>query len=385
MKRIRKAVISGAAFAALFCGSILLTSCDRKPEEIRIGLIVYNDQDVERLSTINAAAMAVDTLNNSGGLILQGRKKSVVIVREDVQSAVPEKSVEAVQKLINQRDVVAIIGPQYSIDAIPSGEIAERSRIPLISPISTNPRTTLNRKYVFRMGFLDDFQGRVAARFIQNDLGLERFSVLYNLADPYSRGIAGVFKNTVVESGKGAILAFESYTTDETDLTPQLASIRDARPDVLYLPNISQETERIATKAREMGIDALFMGGDGWDRTAFSKMQEFQGAYMTAHYSAEIQTLENRAFVSEYESRYGIVPGDTAALTYDAFNMVLEVIRGQGKADPASIRDGLYSMGPFTGVAGKIDFIDTGDPRKGAVILNFSGGKIVYEGPVEEY
>jgi len=372
-----------STFTFTLIAAVLFMACTAKiPQgpasepEIKIGVIVYTDEEVELISTVNAADMAVEEVNTGEGLTIQDQKHKVTWIREDVRASVPEESVTAVQKLINQHNVVAIIGPQYSSDAIFAGEIAEISGIPLISPISTNPRTTLNRKYVFRMGFLDDFQGQVAAHFLLNDLNLERIAVLYNIANPYSRGIARVFKENVERSGKGRIVAFESYTTDKEDLTSHLIRIKESEPQVVYLPNVSQETAKIAVKAREMGISSLLMGGDGWDRTGFSAMDEFEGAFMTAHYSDDIKTPGNESFVKKYLANKGLVPGDTAALTYDAFNMIFKAIKQQGKADPGSIRDGLYSMGPFEGVGGSIDFIDTGDPEKGAVILQFTEGKV---------
>jgi len=372
-----------STFTFTFLATVLLMACTSKashepvPEpELRIGVIVYTDEEVERISTVNAADMAVEKVNAGEGLTILGQKHKVTWIREDVRGAVPEESVAAVKRLINQGEVVAIVGPQYSSDAIPAGEIAEISGIPLISPISTNHKTPLSKKFVFSMGLLDDFQGKVAAHFLLNDLDLKRIAVFYNVANPYSRGIASVFKKSVERSGKGRIVTFESYTTDEVDLTSQLTRIKDSEPQAVYLPNFSQETTKIAAKAREMGITSLLVGGDGWDRTGFSQIVEFEGAYMTAHYSADIRTPENESFVKEYMARYGLTPGDTAALTYDAFNMIFNAIKHQGNTDPVSIRDGLYSMGPFEGVGGDIDFTDTGDPKKGAVILQFTDGKV---------
>ena len=377
MRRIGRTFIVGGGCIALLCSSIILISCERKPQEIRIGLIVYTDDEVERSSTLNAASLAVDDINNGKGLTVQGQKRQIVIVREDVPSDVPEKSVEAVQKLINQRDVVAIVGPQFSSDAIPAGQIAETSRIPLISPISTNPKTTLNRKFVFRMGFNDDHQGCVAASFLTNDLGLVKLAVLYNVTNPYSRGIADVFRECVLKSETGKIVAFESYTSGDADLTLQLTRIRDAGPQAVYLPNISREAESIVVQVRKVGIRSVLMGGDGWDRTRFSKMPQFEGSYMTAHYSEMMDTPENETFVRMYTRRFGVVPGDTAALTYDAFRMVLHAMELGNSANPVTIRDTLYTMGPFNGVGGSINFTDTGDPTKGTVILQFHKGEVM--------
>jgi branched-chain amino acid transport system substrate-binding protein len=260
------------------------------------------------------------------------------------------------------------VGPQASSDAIPAGEVAERSSIPLISPISTNPKTTLNRKYVFRMGFLDDFQGKVAATFITQNLKMDRAAVVYNITNPYSRGIAEVFKDHFQSLG-GNVTAFEPYTSLEDTLEEKVDRVNGSDPQVVYLPNFSVETAAIAELARKKGIDVPLMGGDGWDRVGFSSMPEFEGSYMTAHYSADIDTPANTKFTSEYKKRFGLVPGDTAALTYDAFHMIFSAIREQGGGDPGSIRDGLYSMGPYEGVGGPVDFVKNGDPEKGAVIL----------------
>ena len=352
----------------------LVAACKGKvtaPEVIKIGVIVYSDEDVERVSTINAAEMAIGEINGAGGIRAGEKSVQVTWIKEEVRGGVPEESVAAVQRLINQEKVVAIVGPQYSSDAIPAGGVAERSSIPLISPISTNPKTTLDRKFVFRMGFLDDFQGKVAATFIVRNLKMNRAAVIYNIANPYSRGIAAVFKDHFQSLG-GSIVAFEPYTSMEDAPEEKVESVIGSDPQVVYLPNFSVESAAIAALAREKGVDVPFMGGDGWDRTSFSSTPDFEGSYMTAHYSADIDTPTNTKFTSEYEKRFGLVPGDTAALTYDAFHMIFEAIRNQNGGDPQSIRDGLYDMEPYEGVGGPVDFVRNGDPEKGAVILRLT-------------
>ncbi len=354
--------------------SVSLFACKGKvaaPEVIRIGVVAYSDEEIERVSTLNASKMAIEGINSSGGIKAGGKSFQVAWVKEEVKGGVPEESVAAVKRLINQEKVVAIVGPQYSSDAIPAGEIAERSSIPLISPISTNPETTLDRKYVFRMGFLDDFQGKVAATFTMGNLLIDRAAVIYNITNPYSRGIAEVFRAHYTSLG-GRITAYEPYTSLEDGLEEKVERVIASGPRLVYLPNFSQESSFIATLARRKGIEATFMGGDGWDRTEFSQMPEFEGSYMTAHYSADIDTPVNKRFAEDYENSYGLIPGDTAALTYDAFHLIFNAIHWQGKADPESIREGLFAMGPYEGVGGPVDFVKNGDPVKGAVILRLS-------------
>jgi branched-chain amino acid transport system substrate-binding protein len=179
-----------------------------------------------------------------------------------------------------------------------------------------------------------------------------------------------------VEGSGGQIAAFESYITNTTDFTEPLGRIREAQPDLLYLPNFFQEAKPIAIQARKMGIKAILMGSEAFDRDDFSKMAEFEGAYMTAHWSSDLSGEPAASFIKKYEERFGITPEDGAAITYDALEMLLAAIREQGAADPESIRNGLYEMGPYQGVTGKIDFIDSGDPLRDAVILQFRNGTV---------
>ena len=374
-----------STYTFTFIVTLLFMACTANtPQEpvsegnIRIGVITYEKEgNIERVSTLNSATLAVDKINRDQSLVINGVIKQVTLVVKGIKGHAPDSTVKAVRELINQENVVAIVGPQSSIDAIPAGEVAEQSSIPLIAPVSTNPKTTAGRDYVFRMGFLDEFQGQVGAYFSRKELGAESAAVVYNVANPYSRGIAEKFRKHFEVDG-GRIVSFESYITDEKDFSRQLERIRSLKPDVVYVPNRSGESELIVHQARKMVIGSIFLGGDSWDRLEFKGDPEFDGSYMTAHYSADIKTPENESFVKEYQARYSLVPGDTAALTYDAFNMIFEAIKQQGNADPESIRDGLYSMGPFEGVGGGIDFSNTGDPEKGAVILKFDNGEVSF-------
>lgn len=365
----------------IFITLVLLISCTAKtshepvPEpEIRIGVIAYHPlPEIDPSTIINAAELAVEEINSGSGITIKGKKHKVIWIRENVNAGVPEESVAAVQRLINQQNVVVVIGPLFSVDAIPAGEIAEISGIPLITPLATNPKVTMNRKFVFRMGFLDEFQGRIAAIFARSELKAHSAAVLYNIADPYSRGLAEVFRNQLLEVD-GQIVAFESYVGVEADFSRQLRKIRDIKPEVLYLPNFSEESKRIAVKARDMKIDAILLGGDSWDYGTLAQMPEFDGAYMTAHYSTGMLNRKNIKFVASYREKFDHLPGDTAAMTYDAFHLVIAAMKYKDSADPESIRDGLYEMGPYPGVGDYIYFVENGDPVKGVVILKLKDG-----------
>jgi len=361
---------------------IFLGSCSPTPApEIRIGLVTYKlktESSQNSVFTTTAAQMAVDEVNQAGGLDVNGQKYRIRLIIVELQEEdSPEEAVAAVQKLINQESVVAIVGPPLSSEAIPAGQVAEDAHIPLISTISSNPQTTQGRSYVFRMGFVDDFQGKVLASFVGKQLAARNVAVLYDITEPYSRGIAEIFK-TEFEKDGGMIVAFGSFTADETDLTEQLTQIRDAEPEVLVIPNYSNRSKEAGIQARKLGITVPFVGADGWFRQEFRTLPEFDGAFMTTNWSKDWQDHVSMDFAARYQEQFNIEPGDTVALTYDAFKIIFAAIQLKGKTDAQSIRDGLYEMPSYRGVSGNIDFIETGDPIRSVVILQFKNGSDIF-------
>lgn len=365
-------------FFALLLAAIAVAGCTSKPsgpKELRVGVLVTTGVDLMKSSTTNVVKMMEKRFEAEGGILVGGKRYPVTFLIENIDGGVPEQAVSAVKKLINQENISVIIGPQYSSDAIPAGEVAERSSIPLISSLSTHPRTTEGRKYVFRISFLNDFQARGAARYSVRDLDAKRVAVVYNIANPYSKGLAEVFRQTVLDENS-KVVAFESYVSVENDMDKLLARVRAMNPDIIYLPIFFQEAGPIVVKARAMGIDAILIGSEAWDRGSFASMQEFEGAYMTAHWSTDMPGESSRQFLHDYEKQFHMAPEDGAALTYDAMNMLFAAIQLQGAFDTESIRDGLYALESYEGVTGEIDFVDNGDPKRDAVILQFKDGKV---------
>lgn len=335
---------------------------------IRIGFIITTGEDRIRESSWNLVDMFQKRLVNDHGLDVAGKKHPVVFIIREIEGGIPEQAVHAAKELVNQETVAAIIGPHYSIDAIPAGEVAERAGIPFISPTSIHPLTTAGRKYVFRAAFLGQFQAESMARFCVRDLGAENIAILFNVSNPYSRGLAETFRKTVLQEGK-RISSYESYITGEDVYTAQLERIKAVGPEVLYLPNYTDETESIAIQARDVGLGAILLGPNAWDYPKFLSMSQFYGAYVTAHMSPDSLTGERKSISDKYLSHYGHELDDGAALTYDTIDIFLHAIKYAGSFEPNAIRDALYEMGPYEGVAGVIDFIDSGDPEREAVIL----------------
>lgn len=276
-----------------------------------------------------------------------------------------------------------MVGPDASACAIPASEIAESLKCPMISPWSTNPKTTLNttdgspKKYVFRACFTDTFQAAVLAKFVKNNLNAKSAAVLYDVASEAPNGQATLFRETFEKEG-GEIVAFETFTTGDRDFSAQLTKIKAANPDVIFLPIYYNDAPLVAQQARRLGITVPFVGSDAWSSPELIKLggEEIEGSYFCNHYSTEIATPVAKKFVEDYRAKYNQDPDDVAALTYDAMGLLVDAIRSAGKLDREAVRDALARIPKYEGVTGTMQFQPgSGDPIKSAVILQIKDGK----------
>src|SRR4030043_1114511 len=258
-------VLSFFALSILGCGSDYSS-------KIKVALIaeLTGNTPAVGASCKNAAEMAVAEINDAGGFQLGEKKYKVDLIIED-NAGKADQSASSAQKLITQKKVVAIVGPNASRYAIPASEIAETNKVVLITPWSTAPKTTLDAKtnapksYVFRSCFIDPFQGQVLAKFALNNLKLNRAAVLYDVASEYNKGIAEIFRE-VFEKNGGKIVAFEAYTPNGKDFSSQLTKIKKAAPQIIFLPNYYSEVPLQIQQAKRLGIKIPFIGSDSWGR-----------------------------------------------------------------------------------------------------------------------
>ncbi|MCP4656728.1 MAG: ABC transporter substrate-binding protein [bacterium] len=354
--------------------------CSRQPEEraeIRIGVLVDLGSPSDE-ATVHSARLAAATVNDAGGLDVGGKKHHIVLISEEIKPT-PAEVVDAARRVIHRQNVVAVVGPNQSQEAILVAGVAENARVPMISPKSTNPRTTDGREFAFRVAFTDAFQGEVMARFAIEELGTSTAAVLYDVANAYNRDIAAVFKE-VFEAAGGQVVAFESYVTGDQDFTRQLLHIRNRGPGALFLPNYSTDVVAQASRIRELGIDTIILGSDGWTPGETTAHPELEGAFFSQHWHPDLAdaNAQARAFVEAYRRTYDQDPSSMAALTYDAFGLLFQAIGSAGRADPEGIRQALSRMENYRGVAGSITYRGTGgDPEKGGVVLQIVQGKTV--------
>lgn len=345
---------------------------------IRIGVVasLTGDASASGQSTVRGAELAVEEMNKMGGLKVGDRRYGVALTIEDDQDEV-DVAVNVVRKLIYRDNVVAIVGPQLSRNAIPVAKFVESVQIPMISPLSTNPETTKNKRYVFRASFIDSFQGQVMAQFTLNELQAQTAAVLYDIASPYNQGIADVFKQ-VFEAEGGQVVAFETYTTGERDFRRQLSKIQQQNPDVLFLPNYSHEVALQVQQAHQLGIQTTLLGSDSWGTLGLDNRKDLEGAFYSNQYSPDTTNISTQAFIERYQQIYQTEPDTAASVTYDSLNLLFKAIQSQRALDSESIRQGLSELGRYDGVTGTIEYQGTGDPMRSVIILQLKNGQPVF-------
>ncbi|MGQ9489236.1 MAG: ABC transporter substrate-binding protein [Anaerolineae bacterium] len=332
------------------------------------------------VSTRDGALLAIEEWNAKGGVL----GKKIVPIVEDSQCT-PDPAVNAANKVIDQDKVKFIIGEVCSKASIPVSEIANAKGVLQISPTSTNPQVTVGadgktKDFIFRACFIDPFQGKVGAKFAIEDLKAKTAFVLLDQANDYVKGLAEVFIREFQAMG-GTIVGTESYTAQDTDFSAILAKVADTKPDVVYLPDYYNVVNLVTKQAKEKGITAQFLGGDGWDSSDLD-LAAAEGGYYTNHYAADSTAPAAVAFQKAYAARFkdetgkGKIPDALAALAYDAANILFQSIKKAGSDDPAKVRDAMAKI-QFEGVSGRITFDAQHNPVKSATIL-----QVTKAGPV---
>ena len=364
---------------------LALAACQRGPKQayggvIKIGHVAPLTGEIPKVgeSGKNALTMWLEDVEKAGGIEVGGVKYKVEIIHEANESKA-ESAAAAVTKLITQDKVLAIIGPYASKQAIPAGEVADKNKTPLISPWSTNPRTTKGRPYVFRAAFLDDFQGQVLAKFAKEEFGAQKVAVLYDVASDYPKGLAEFFKAAAEDLGM-EVVAFESFTTGDKDFSAQLTNIVNSGADVLFTPQYYSEVPLIVKQAKDLGWDKPILGSDSWGSSELMKLckDDCVGYYFSTHWAVAGAKGKAKEFIDRYQAKYGEAPDDVAALAWDSAMLLQTAIQQCGQLtgdlakDRQCIRDALASIPEFEGVTGKMKFNEEGDPIKCAIIVKIT-------------
>jgi len=385
MQILRRTVISGLCLAAL----TLALGCKKKADnggagehssatsEIVIGHYAsltgskaHFGQDTDK-----AVRLAVDEVNAKGGLL--GKKVRVATLDTRGDSA---EAANAVDRLIDVEKATALLGEVSSSLSLAGGRIAQRRKIPMVSPSSTNPKVTEVGDFVFRVCFLDPFQGKVMAVFAREHLKLDKVAILKDVKNDYSIGLSDAFRSAFTAAG-GTITADQSYSEGDTDFSAQLTAIRGTGAQALFVPGYYSEVGSIARTAQRLGLKIPLLGGDGWDAPDLFKIagDALDGSYFSDHFAPDVATAKAQKFVADFTQKYGQAPTGLGALGYDAAAVMMDAMSRAGSAEPQAVRDALAKTKDFEGVTGKITIDAQRNAQKSAVVLKIGDGKAKFE------
>jgi len=364
---------------------VAIIGCQQAPKVLKVAVLAPLSGPVPTfgVSTRDGALLAINEWNAKGGVL--GMKITPIV--EDSQCT-PDPAVNAANKVINQDKVHYIVGEVCSKASIPISEIANAAKVIQISPTSTNTSVTVDKNgatkaYIFRACFIDPFQGKVGATFAVNSLKAKNAFIMFDQSNDYVKGLAEAFEATFTQLG-GKIVGKESYDgAKDTDFSAILTKVKVAKPDVVYLPDYYNVVNLAGKQAKAKGINAPFMGGDGWDSSDLD-VKAADGGYYTNHYDASDPRPEVQDFLKAYGAAYkddknnAKVPDALAALAYDATNLLLTAVKNAGADNTDKVKAAMEGIS-FAAVSGKITYDAQHNPIKGAVIIHVTGGKKVFD------
>jgi len=370
---VKKFMIISWIMAATF----IFSSCTKKEDVILIGEYgsLTGDDATFGISTNKGIKMAFDEINAKGGI----KGKKIKLVTEDNQGK-NEETAKVVNRLITQEKIVALIGEVASSRSLIAAPIAQKNGIPMVSPSSTNPEVTQKGDNIFRVCFIDPFQGLVMAKFAIENLKVKKAAIFRKNGDAYSEGLANVFAAEFKKMGGDVVIDIQ-YQPKDIDFKAQLAEIKAKKPDVIFVPGYYSDAGNIAKQAKQIELKATLLGGDGWDSP---KLHEIGGDAINGHYFSNHYTTESTdpvvvEFIKKFKARYNDeVPDGLAALGYDAAKIVAEAIERAAELKPNMIRDEIAKTKDFAGVTGKISMNAERNAVKSAVVVQVDGEKRKY-------
>lgn len=348
-------------------------------DTIKIGTISPNTGSLAAYgeAIVNSMNMAVEEINASGGVL--GKKIELISYDDKGDST---EGTNAFNKLVAE-DVCTIIGSVTSGVTAALAPLADESKIVLLTPTATADTITDSDNFVFRTCFKDSYQGKMAAKFAKEELGVSKVAILYASGDAYSSGLREAFIAAAKEYDLEVVAEESSSSTEDTEYSSQLTNIAASGAEFLFAPYYySSVGPYIIPQARAAGFDGIIMGADGFDGT-ISTMQEdkslYNNCYFTNHYAPDDTAEKVQTYVTNYKAKYSEDSLNAlGALAYDSVYMLKAAIEKAGSTDRQAIRDAMSGMS-FEGVTGSFSLDSTGTPEKSVAIIEFVDGKAVWK------
>ena len=369
MKRFSLAFLS-AALLALF-------GCNRSADTIKVGefaCLTGKDATFGQ-SQHKGILLALEELNAAGGVL----GKKIELITEDNQSKSGESATVA-KKLLSRDKVVAILGEVTSSRSLEVAPLAQNARIPMIASGATNAAVTQKGDYVFRVCFIDDFQGTVMAKFATEDLKAKKVATLTSVSSAYSVGLAKVFRESFIASG-GTVVAEQKFSEGDKDFRAQLTAIKAANVDAIFVPGYYTEAALVARQARGLGVTQPLFGGDGWESEKLLEIggDALNGSYYSTHFTPENKDASVVAFVAKFRQRWtNETPDAYAALGYDALQVLVDAIKRAGTTEGPKLRDAIAATKNFSGASGVTTLDKDRNASKPATIITIKDGKLSF-------
>lgn len=380
MKKLNFVILCLLAFGMIFGSAI---AADEDTIYFGVNYELTGANPIIGESAIKGVDMAVNEINEAGGLVVNGKSYKFAYKALDNGFNTDESALNA-QEFADDESIVASIGPNDSDMCMATQAIACGDGLPMISPWSTLVELT-SCEYYFRACFTDTFQGAILANYAYNYENARTAAVLYDMSNPYNEGVATRFSEVFKELG-GEVVESQTYNgkTGEEDFTSQLTKITGKNPDILLMPNFYEEIVSQATQARDMGYKGKFLGSDTWVDTSLLEWDTeglLEGSAVVGHYHKDIASDVALKFIDNYHKIYGETgdPNDIVALNYDAVYLLKTAIENGQSFERKAIRDSLANIEVYEGVTGTMTFNNgNGDPTKSAVIMKIADGKFQY-------
>lgn len=351
--------------------AFLAAGCTKKSDEILVGHYgsMTGPTATFGISTDNGIKLAFDEINAKGGV--KGRKIKLITLDTEGKSQV---AAAVVTRLITQNNVVAVLGEVASSNTKSAAPIAQEHKVPMITPSSTNTEITKIGDYIFRVCFIDPFQGLVMAKFATETLKAKKAAILRDVKSDYSVELANVFTTEFKKMG-GEISLDQSYQEGDIDFKAQLTQIKSKNVDVIFIPGYYTDVGLIAQQARGLGVTAKLLGGDGWDSPKLHEIgkEHINGSYFSNHYTTETDEVAVLDFIKKYKEKYKETPDGLAALGYDAARVLIEAMERTPEISPSAIRNEIAKTKDFNGATGKITIDENRNAIKSAVVVEVQG------------
>lgn len=343
-------------------------------EPIKIGFLGAKTGDVAiyGLNTLKGLNMAVAELNAEGVL---GRQ--IELVEED-NAGQKDQAINITNKLISQDKVAAIIGdPTTGITRV-AGSIANSKNTVIMSAGSTGTDVVEIGPYVFRNTLLDTIAAPATMKYVVEEKGWKNVALITSKNNDYSVSLSKIFTKAIVDNG-GTVVIEEFIQDKDTDFSGQITKIKAVNPDVIVFSGYYTEAALIMTKAREVGIKAVMVGGDGLQGDDLMKIggAAVEGSISYAGFSPEQPTPSTEKFITAFKAKYNNEEPDLfAAQGYDALMLIAKAIKDANSADPVKFKDTLAKTSNYEGVSGTITFQENREPIKSPVyLLEVKNGK----------